>query len=385
MIELASRGGSELIYSIQLPLQSDQGIIMKCNRVTKSFKSAAAVFIGAVLLAFLTTGGNAALADDAVATPLTLVNGWTNAPDGTNNAAVQIFSGVVHFKGAIAGGTASEAFVLPMGFRPATAVYVPIDLCGAANGRLNIFPSGEVDVEAENEFSDAQCFTSLDGASFALNGSGYRALTLINGWTNAPFSTSNAAAKDINGVVHLKGAIATSGPNGEPFVLPMGLRPATVVYVPVDLCGATNGRLIISANGVVEVEAEESFTSAQCFTSLDGVWFVASNKGYTNLHLVHGWVDYDISTAKPAADSANGAFPVFLKGAIATGGTNPKPFTLPVADRPVTNVFIPIDLCDATKGRLFIQPSGVVTVQAEGGAFNEAQCFTSLEGASFVQ
>jgi len=31
---------------------------------------------------------------------------------------------------------------------------------------------------------------------------------------------------------------------------------------------------------------------------------------------------------------------------------------------------------------LVIQPTGVVTVQAEG-AFSNAQCFTSLDGASF--
>jgi hypothetical protein len=36
------------------------------------------------------------------------------------------------------------------------------------------------------------------------------------------------------------------------------------------------------------------------------------------------------------------------------------------------------------KGRLFIQTNGSVTVQAET-AFSDAQCFTSLEGVSFVQ
>src|SRR5262249_50221955 len=70
-------------------------------------------------------------------------------------------------------------------------------------------------------------------------------LTLKNGWTNAPFRTSNAAVRTINGVVHFKGAIATSGTNSIPFTLPPGFRPATSVYVPVDLCNATNGRLVI--------------------------------------------------------------------------------------------------------------------------------------------
>ena len=46
-------------------------------------------------------------------------------------------------------------------------------------------------------------------------------------------------------------------------------------------------------------------------------------------------------------------------------GTNPVPFTLPAAFRPMTNVYVPVDLCNATNGRLFIQPTGTVTVQAE--------------------
>lgn len=46
--------------------------------------------------------------------------------------------------------------------------------------------------------------------------------------------------------------------------------PDTAVYVPVDLCDATNGRLFIQANGVVTVQTETLFSNAQCFTSLDG-------------------------------------------------------------------------------------------------------------------
>jgi hypothetical protein len=75
---------------------------------------------------------------------------------------------------------------------------------------------------------------------------------------------------------------------------------------------------------------------------------------------------------------------VHFKGAIATGGTNPVPFTLPAGFRPATAVYVAVDLCNATNGRLFIEPSGVVTVQAEGSAFGNAQCFTSLDGASFA-
>ena len=52
-------------------------------------------------------------------------------------------------------------------------------------------------------------------------------LTLKNGWTNAPFGTSNAAVQTVSGIVHLKGAIATGGTNPVPFTLPVAFRPAT--------------------------------------------------------------------------------------------------------------------------------------------------------------
>ena len=91
----------------------------------------------------------------------------------------------------------------------------------------------------------------------------------------APFGTSNAAVTKVSGIVHFKGAIATTGTKPVPFTLPKAFRPATNVWVPVDLCNATNGRLVIQHSGVVSVEAEGgNFSNAQCFTSLDGVSFV---------------------------------------------------------------------------------------------------------------
>ena len=232
-----------------------------------------ALCAAAVLLPFLGTG----VAQAATPTPLTLKNGWTNAPFGTSNAAVVNVSGIVHFKGAIAtSGTNSVPFTLPKAFRPATNVWIPVDLCNATNGRLDIAPSGVVSVEAEGgTFSNAQCFTSLDGAKFAKAATSFTTLTLKNGWTNSPFGTSKAAVRGISGIVYLKGAIATSGTNSVPFTLPANFHPGTNVYVPVDLCNATNGRLFIQHNGVVSVEAEGgTFSNAQCFTSLDGVSFV---------------------------------------------------------------------------------------------------------------
>jgi hypothetical protein len=105
---------------------------------------------------------------------------------------------------------------------------------------------------------------------------------------------------------------------------------------------------------------------------------------FTPLALGHGWSNGPFGTSSAGVTSISGI--VHLKGAIRNTTTDPSmvPFTLPAAFRPGTNRFIPVDLCNATNGRLFIQPSGVVTIQAEGGKLSNARCFTSLDGASFA-
>ena len=349
-----------------------------------TLRSAFGLALGAVLLiACMTLASMSAVAQFATPTQLSLVNGWSDAGFTTSHAMVEEANGIVELRGSIEGGTTGAAFTLPAGYRPATDVYVPIDLCNAVKGRLIIQSTGAVTVQAEKSFTDAQCFTSLDGASFAVSATGYTPLTLINGWTNAPFGTSNAAFKNIAGGVHFKGAIATTGTNPVPFNMPAGVRPLTDVYIPIDLCNATNGRLHITPTGVVTVQAETSFSNAQCFTSLDGAYYAPNGSGFTALTLINGWTNGPFGTSNAAAANAFGG--VYFKGAIATVGTNAQPFTLPARFRPVTNVYVNIGLCNATKGRLLIQTNGVVNVQAEGGTFSNAQCFTSLDGASFVQ
>jgi hypothetical protein len=338
-----------------------------------------------LLLAALAAGGSEASA--ATFTSLSLQPGWTNAPFSTRNASVSVVAGIVHFAGAIA-TTQSDplAFVLPIGFRPATNVYVPVDLCGATSGRLFIQPNGETRIEAEGgNWFNAQCFTSLEGASFAPSANGFTAVALQPGWTNAPFGTSSAAVMVettfglVGDIVHFKGAIASGGGPGL-FTLPAPFRPAATVYVPVDLCGATNGRLVIQPSGAVSVDAENgNFANAQCFTSLDGAWF-ARNAG--SLPPLNGWAGAPFGTGAPSIEDIRGI--VYFKGAVATGSDPPPPpFVLPASFRPATDVYVPVDLCNATKGRLYIH-NGTVTVQAEGGANGNAECFTSLDGASFA-
>jgi hypothetical protein len=100
----------------------------------------------------------------------------------------------------------------------------------------------------------------------------FTTLTLQNGWTGGPFSTSLPAVAKANGIVYFKGAMATSGTNAVAFTLPSGFRPHKAVYVSVDLCNANYGRLFIDTTGVATVQTA-TFSNAQCFTSLDGVFF----------------------------------------------------------------------------------------------------------------
>jgi hypothetical protein len=127
----------------------------------------------AMVALLLALGGSARVAHadwvnpNLTFTTLTLVNGWTGAPFGSGIPAVNKSNGIVHFKGAMAGGTAATAFTLPAGMRPHAIVYLAVDMCNATNGRLVIDTGGVATVQAETSFSNAQCFTSLDGVSFA--------------------------------------------------------------------------------------------------------------------------------------------------------------------------------------------------------------------------
>src|SRR6516162_8038667 len=224
-------------------------------------------------------------------TSLPLQNGWFLYGNHTAGPAVTNINGIVHLKGAIATfGTNPVPFILPAADRPANEVVVPVDLDGAVAGQLDITPSGVVTVSSEQSWSDAQGFTGLDGATFAASGTSFTPLTPLNGWTSAGSGFASPAASSINGIVHLRGAIAASNPTGEAFILPTAFRPNHEVYVPVDLCNANSGRLNISPTGVVDVVAEGGNSSnADCGTSLDGAWFAPSETSFTQLTLQNGW------------------------------------------------------------------------------------------------
>jgi hypothetical protein len=99
-------------------------------------------------------------------------------------------------------------------------------------------------------------------------------LALQNGWTTAPYGNSRPETFRGFEAVYLKGAMS-SGTSNHPFTLPPILRLDGHVYVPIDLCNGNKGRFIIHSTGVVLVEERlgAGFANAQCFTSLDGVYY----------------------------------------------------------------------------------------------------------------
>ena len=220
---------------------------------------------------FTSLEGASFVRSTAFDTQLSLQNGWVGAPYSTRAPAAKLTSGVVRLAGSLAWGTAPEAFTLPAGFRPATRTYLPVDLCNATKGRLIIEPTGQTFVAAEGNFSDAQCFTSLDGVTFVVANNGN--LPPLNGWAGAPYSTRAPGVTNILGIVRFQGAVATNGSNPQILQLGAADRPATMVYVPVDLCAGATGRLVIYPDGRVYVQSASTFGKATCFTSLEGASF----------------------------------------------------------------------------------------------------------------
>jgi hypothetical protein len=318
---------------------------------------------------------------------LTLINGW-GPYAGSAAPAVADIAGIVTFKGAISTtstNTSNVAFILPPGLRPATFVYIPVDMCDAAPGELNIAPTGVTQVIAAGSNADATCFTSLDGASFALSTASFTALHLRPGWKNAANGGRKVSAGIVGGSVRLAGQLLTKGKKGTAFTLPAGFRPAKDVYVAVNLCTGSIGRLFIKPSGVVTVQPDGAgnFWAVQCGVSLEGASFPLPATTFTGLKLTNGWKNGAYGTAKAGVRLVSGV--VRLRGAIVTGGTNAEPFFLPKGFRPGHQVFVTADMCGGSKGRLIIRPDGEVSVQAAGNDFAEAACFTSLDGVSFAR
>jgi hypothetical protein len=345
-----------------------------------------------VFIVAATAAGAVALpqaAVGAVATPgvtftnLTLINGWSSY--SSVSPAVAEISGVVYFRGAIffsGGSTNNVAFVLPAAFRPSRYVDVPVDMDMATGGELNIAPNGVTQVISGGANSNATSFTSLDGTSFSRSTTSYTPLKLRPGWTEFDSLFRKAAVRDIGGIVHFAGEIKVGHNIPTAFTLPAGFRPGRNVNVLINVCTGSIGRLHITPKGVVTVQSAEGFWAVKCGTSLDGATFALSSKSFTALKLRNGWKNAPSGTAKAGVRNVSGV--VRFVGAIKTKGTKTELFVLPQKFRPSGDVYIPVDLCEGAKGRLDIQPDGVVKVEA-ASSFSQAQCQTSLDGAWFAR
>lgn len=364
------------------------------KRTRHRFQRFIAAVAGAVMLIVLAPPAAQAYADP-YDTPLTLLNGWTGAPFGTQVPGVkQLNDGIVTFTGAIAGGTNGVAFTVPANDRPASNVFLTVDMYNSTKGRLEITPNGVGTVTSEFAFANATSFTSLDGVSYALPSAAQNTpLTPQGGWQAAPYGNAAPGVQletyvwPFSGLtqvsVHFTGAISTKSSNpGIPFTLPPSMRPSTTRYVPVDMCNATNGRLIIRPDGTVNPQGESDPAESDCFTSLDGAWFTLDpGLQSTPLTLLNGWVPAGNGTGTPTVDVV-GASTIVLSGAMKSTGSSEAAFVLPSSMAPHTAVYVPIDVAEGGYGRLYIHPDGVVEIQSEG-EFSLQAYLTSLDGASF--
>jgi len=323
-------------------------------------------------------------------TALPLANGWVGAPFSTSAPAARLIDGIVHLKGAVANGTTNLITTLPVGMRPEATVYLEVNLCTAHTGVLIIQPDGTASVVANTVsggnldlFGRAQCFTSLDGVSFAPSSSGFTPVAIPSGWTNAPGTTSPVAVSMVDGIVRFKGAFASDGTGLGGFQLPPAMRPADDISIPIDDCEHFKAYLYIQSNGLVSMQAG-GFPTDTCRASLDGASFVVPPPSeFTDLPLAAGWQN-GVSGTPTAAVAHHGGV-TYFRGAL-SGGSGTTLFTLPVALRPETNAYVSADLCLARQGRLVIAPTGDVTVQTDAASsFADAQCFTSLEGVKYTR
>lgn len=96
-------------------------------------------------------------------------------------------------------------------------------------------------------------------------------LVLLNGWDNENGALRPPGwAVDLQGVVHLRGAI--SGGETTTFArLPASVRPSAWVYVSTTLDDSAPGRIVIDPTGYLQADYSDTFGDAITFTSLDGV------------------------------------------------------------------------------------------------------------------
>ena len=92
-----------------------------------------------------------------------LLNSWTNYGGGFSNAAYYKDSlGMVHLRGMVRGGAiGSNAFVLPVGYRPDAVLYIAGVTSGSAIAIISVAPDGVVKFD-----QGSSNYVSLDTVHF---------------------------------------------------------------------------------------------------------------------------------------------------------------------------------------------------------------------------
>jgi hypothetical protein len=206
----------------------------------------------------------------------------------------------------------------------------------------------------------------------------WHALTLKNGWKSAQKleSTGNPAWTVKGGVVYLSGSILQSqGSVPEFAVLPKAAWPSHTMYITNYTLDGAHGHLYAKPNGQLWAYG----TNAQNFFSLAGISWPARTMKMHPLALRNGWnsSQFRWNTGDPAYAVRNGV--VYLAGSLHQRVAGSTIFAkLPVAARPLHNLYITVDTFGATTGILFIKSDG--DMEAYSGS---ARSFTSLAGVSF--
>jgi hypothetical protein len=348
-------------------------------------------------------------------TSLSLKNGW-KAATGGHTPAVGIVNGVVTFRGALDGSSATNntAFCLTSptftNFRPADVGYVAMRSAMASGNAVGTLVMGIgdprpgfdgycVQVNEQGATSqpgpNARLMTSLDGASYERSVADSKFLARASDWSSSsPYpmrGTDSTAhpqgqgvyAKLVDGFVRFQGNLAAGeGASSTILTLPsgQGMKPGHNVYVPVTFCplgaGAVQGRIQIRPSGAVIYEGDNA--KAWCGISLDGASYSMANYAGSNpIKLSNGWVSSDGFGVR--ARSLRGV--VRLEGAV-KDGTSTTIGTLPEGTRPSTAVYVVANgLLYAQSATLRISSSGVIKVITP--VLVAAQPGISLDGVSF--
>lgn len=144
---------------------------------------------------------------------------------------------------------------------------------GITRGRLR-FPSPALIIAC------LALFAALGGGAYAASSIGSKGIHfssahLVNGWksghTTNKLDAPPGYAKDSLGVIHLRGDLFGGPDDTSAFVLPKGLRPSHVVYVPIYTASEAIGYVLVQKDGNVTLLGG----NVTAFASLDGVSFVA--------------------------------------------------------------------------------------------------------------